>query len=77
MPVRAQMVAANKAAAVSRRQVRTDGIPQRMVRSNLMDRIVKSGKLGMWARAIEASMSMSMNEAVGGVVDRTAQVDQI
>jgi NAD(P)H-dependent flavin oxidoreductase YrpB (nitropropane dioxygenase family) len=29
-----------------------------MVRSKLMDRIEKSGKLGMWARAIEASMSM-------------------
>ena len=35
-----------------------DGIPQRMVRSKLMDRIEKSGKLGMWARAIEASMAM-------------------
>ena len=35
-----------------------DGIPQRMVRSKLMDRIEKSGKIGMWARAIEASMSM-------------------
>lgn len=35
-----------------------DGIPQRMVRSKLMDRIEKSGKLGMWARAFEASMAM-------------------
>ncbi|MGW8421659.1 MULTISPECIES: hypothetical protein [Comamonas] len=35
-----------------------DGIPQRMVRSKLMDRIEKSGKIDMWMRAIEASMLM-------------------
>lgn len=35
-----------------------DGIPQRMVRTKLMDRIEKSGKLGMWLRAIEASAAM-------------------
>ncbi|MDD3798212.1 MAG: nitronate monooxygenase [Novosphingobium sp.] len=35
-----------------------DGIPQRMVRTKLMDTIEKSGKLGMWLRAIEASMAM-------------------
>lgn len=35
-----------------------DGIPQRMVRTRLMDRIEKSGKLGMWLRAIEASRAM-------------------
>lgn len=35
-----------------------DGIPQRMVRTRLMDRIEKSGTLGMWLRAIEASAAM-------------------
>jgi NAD(P)H-dependent flavin oxidoreductase YrpB (nitropropane dioxygenase family) len=35
-----------------------DGIPQRMVRTRLMDKIEKSGKLGMWLRAIEASAAM-------------------
>lgn len=35
-----------------------DGIPQRMVRNGVMDRIEKSGNLGMWLRAIEASMLM-------------------
>jgi len=35
-----------------------DGIPQRMVRTRLMDRIEKSGSLGMWLRAIEAGMAM-------------------
>jgi NAD(P)H-dependent flavin oxidoreductase YrpB (nitropropane dioxygenase family) len=35
-----------------------DGIPQRMVRTKLMDRIEKSGQLGMWLRAIEASIAM-------------------
>ncbi|MFT4054830.1 MAG: nitronate monooxygenase [Novosphingobium sp.] len=35
-----------------------DGIPQRMVRTSLMDRIEKSGSLGMWLRAIEAGMAM-------------------
>ena len=35
-----------------------DGIPQRMIRTRLMDRIEKSGKLSMWLRAIEASAAM-------------------
>jgi NAD(P)H-dependent flavin oxidoreductase YrpB (nitropropane dioxygenase family) len=35
-----------------------DGIPQRMVRTKLMDRIEKSGPLGMWIRALEAGASM-------------------
>lgn len=35
-----------------------DGIPQRMVRTRLLDRIEKSGTLGMWLRALEASMAM-------------------
>ena len=35
-----------------------DGIPQRMVRTRLMDRIEKSGSLGMWLRAFEAGAAM-------------------
>lgn len=35
-----------------------DGIPQRMVRTPLMDRIERSGRLGMWLRAMEAGLQM-------------------
>lgn len=35
-----------------------DGIPQRMVRTPLMDRIERSGPLAMWLRAFEASLAM-------------------
>lgn len=35
-----------------------DGIPQRMIATRLMDRIEKSGTMGMWLRAIEASRTM-------------------
>jgi NAD(P)H-dependent flavin oxidoreductase YrpB (nitropropane dioxygenase family) len=35
-----------------------DGIPQRMVRTSLMDRIERSGSLGMWLRAFEAGLAM-------------------
>ena len=35
-----------------------DGIPQRMVRTRLMDKIEKSGPLAMWLRALEASLAM-------------------
>lgn len=35
-----------------------DGIPQRMVRTKLMDRIERSGRLGMWLRAWEAGRQM-------------------
>lgn len=37
---------------------RLDGIPQRMVRTRLMDRIERSGNLGMWLRAFEAGLAM-------------------
>lgn len=37
---------------------RLDGIPQRMVRTPLMDRIEKSGPFGMWLRALEAGLAM-------------------
>ncbi len=35
-----------------------DGIPQRMVRTRLMDRIETSGSLAMWLRAMEAGLAM-------------------
>ncbi|QNA86608.1 nitronate monooxygenase [Sphingomonas sp. So64.6b] len=37
---------------------RLDGVPQRMVRTALMDRIERSGGLGMWLRAFEAGLAM-------------------
>ncbi len=37
---------------------RLDGIPQRMIRTRLMDRIEKSGSLAMWLRAFEAGRAM-------------------
>lgn len=35
-----------------------DGLPQRMVRTPLLDRIERSGWLGMWLRAIESGIQM-------------------
>lgn len=35
-----------------------DGIPQRMVRTRVMDRIEKSGPLAMWLRAFESGRAM-------------------
>lgn len=37
---------------------RLDGVPQRMVRTPLMDRIERSGSLAMWLRAFEAGRAM-------------------
>ncbi|RYD98247.1 MAG: nitronate monooxygenase, partial [Sphingomonadales bacterium] len=37
---------------------RLDGIPQRMVRTPLMDRIERSGPVSMWLRALEAGLAM-------------------
>jgi NAD(P)H-dependent flavin oxidoreductase YrpB (nitropropane dioxygenase family) len=37
---------------------RLDGIPQRMVRTPLLDRIERSGTIGMWLRAFEAGRAM-------------------
>jgi NAD(P)H-dependent flavin oxidoreductase YrpB (nitropropane dioxygenase family) len=37
---------------------KVDGIPQRMVRTALLDRIEASGKIGMWLRAIESGLAM-------------------
>jgi len=35
-----------------------DGMPQRMIRTPLVNRIERSGKLGMWLRAMEAGAEM-------------------
>lgn len=37
---------------------RLDGIPQRMVRTPLLDRIERSGPMGMWLRALESGLAM-------------------
>jgi NAD(P)H-dependent flavin oxidoreductase YrpB (nitropropane dioxygenase family) len=55
-----------------------DGLPQRMVRTPLMDRIEKSGSLGMWLRAIQCGLAMkkqtgaSWAEIRRSVLDMTA-----
>jgi NAD(P)H-dependent flavin oxidoreductase YrpB (nitropropane dioxygenase family) len=35
-----------------------DGIPQRMVRTAMLDRIERSGPLGMWLRALESGLQL-------------------
>ncbi len=59
-PVPAATKAAYLAASTDAILVTTklDGIPQRMVRTPLMDRIEKSGPLAMWLRAFEAGLEM-------------------
>ena len=37
---------------------KVDGIPQRMIRTPLLDRIEASGPLGMWLRALESGLAM-------------------
>ncbi|GLR66060.1 oxidoreductase [Acidocella aquatica] len=37
---------------------RLDGIPQRMVRTKLLDKIEHSGKIGLWLRALEAGIEL-------------------
>jgi NAD(P)H-dependent flavin oxidoreductase YrpB (nitropropane dioxygenase family) len=37
---------------------RVDGMPQRMVRNRLLDRIEQSGRLGMWRRAMECGLAL-------------------
>ncbi|QYU67203.1 nitronate monooxygenase [Leptolyngbya sp. 15MV] len=37
---------------------KVDGIPQRMILNPLMRRIERSGRLGMWKRAVEAGLEM-------------------
>jgi len=59
-PVPAATKAAYLAASTDDILVTTklDGIPQRMVRTPLMDRIEKSGPIAMWLRAFEAGLEM-------------------
>jgi len=59
-PVPATTKAAYLAATTDRIVVTTklDGIPQRMVRTPLMDSIEKSGPIAMWLRAFEAGLEM-------------------
>lgn len=42
-----------------------DGLPQRMIRTPLMDRIERSGRLGMWLRAVESGLAMKRRTGVG------------
>lgn len=37
---------------------KVDGLPQRMVRSPLLDRIERAGRLSMWLRAVESGLAM-------------------
>jgi NAD(P)H-dependent flavin oxidoreductase YrpB (nitropropane dioxygenase family) len=37
---------------------KVDGIPQRMIRTPLLDRIEASGTIGMWLRALESGLAM-------------------
>jgi NAD(P)H-dependent flavin oxidoreductase YrpB (nitropropane dioxygenase family) len=37
---------------------KVDGMPQRMVRTPLLDRIERSGPIGLWLRAIEGGLAM-------------------
>lgn len=59
-PVHAQAKASYLKAGTDQIIVSTklDGIPQRLIRTPLMDRIEKSGPLSMWLRAFEAAMIM-------------------
>jgi NAD(P)H-dependent flavin oxidoreductase YrpB (nitropropane dioxygenase family) len=53
---------------------KVDGIPQRMILNPLLKRIEGSGKIAMWARAIEAGMEMKRQTGMGwGDVLRTAK----
>lgn len=53
---------------------KVDGIPQRMILNPLLKRIEGSGKIAMWARAIEAGMEMKRQTGMGwGEVIRTAK----
>lgn len=59
-----------------------DGIPQRMIRTPLMDRIEKSGPLAMWLRALEAALIMkrqtgaSLGDLIKSARGMTAHGDQ-
>jgi NAD(P)H-dependent flavin oxidoreductase YrpB (nitropropane dioxygenase family) len=44
---------------------KVDGIPQRMILNPLLRRIERSGKLGMWMRAMEAGLEMKRQTGMG------------
>lgn len=51
-----------------------DGLPQRMVRTRLLDRIERAGPLGMWLRAIECGLAMKRQTGASwGDLLRTAR----
>lgn len=53
---------------------KVDGIPQRMVRTPLMDRIERSGTFGMWLRALESGLAMKRQTGASwGELLRAAQ----
>lgn len=53
---------------------KVDGIPQRMILNPLLQRIEGSGKIAMWARAVEAGMEMKRQTGMSwGDVIRTAK----
>lgn len=56
---------------------RLDGVPQRMVRTPLMDRIQRSGRLAMWLRAFEAGLAMKKQTGASwGELIRSARAMQ-
>jgi NAD(P)H-dependent flavin oxidoreductase YrpB (nitropropane dioxygenase family) len=56
---------------------RLDGVPQRMVRTPLMDRIERSGRLAMWLRAFEAGLAMKKQTGASwGELIRSARTMQ-
>lgn len=53
---------------------RIDGIPQRMIVNEALDRIERSGRIGMWLRAGEAGLAMKRQTGAGWIdLYRTAR----
>jgi NAD(P)H-dependent flavin oxidoreductase YrpB (nitropropane dioxygenase family) len=44
---------------------KVDGIPQRMILNPLLRRIERSGRVGMWKRALEAGLAMKRQSGMG------------
>lgn len=44
---------------------RLDGVPQRMLRTPMLDRIERAGRVGMWARAVESGLVMKRMTGAG------------
>lgn len=75
-PVPADPKAAYLRAGTGDIQVSTkvDGIPQRMIVNPLLRRIERSGRIGMWKRAIEAGLAMKRQTGISAAeVIRTAR----